>query len=155
VIVQPDAIFDAMVAVLWLPSAAERNETRYETMSTQRSSGASVLSRRDLLRNGVTMASSMAALTAFAPVTAAATRKETTRKKETKMTTMTTSRETAPHTGADAIRPFHFKASDEQLADLKRRIAATRWPEKETVADDSQGVQLATVQALARYWATD
>jgi pimeloyl-ACP methyl ester carboxylesterase len=57
---------------------------------------------------------------------------------------------------ADAIRPFervHFP--DEALADLKRRILATRWPEKETVTDASQGVQLATTQALARYWATD
>ena len=54
-----------------------------------------------------------------------------------------------------AIRPFHFKASDEALADMRRRIAATRWPDKERVADASQGVQLATMQKLARYWATD
>ena len=45
--------------------------------------------------------------------------------------------------------------ADEELVDLRRRIAATRWPEKETVADQSQGVQLATIQELARYWATD
>ena len=51
------------------------------------------------------------------------------------------------------IRPFAFRASDEDLADLKRRIAATRWPDKETVADDSQGVQLATMRKLADYWA--
>jgi pimeloyl-ACP methyl ester carboxylesterase len=51
------------------------------------------------------------------------------------------------------IRPFHFKASDTDLADMKRRIKATRWPEKEPVDDDSQGVQLATMQALAKYWA--
>src|SRR5215471_9630683 len=50
------------------------------------------------------------------------------------------------------IRPFHFHASDEQLADLQRRIQATRWPDKELVADDSQGVRLATMQALAKYW---
>jgi pimeloyl-ACP methyl ester carboxylesterase len=56
---------------------------------------------------------------------------------------------------ADAIRPFHVSFPDAALADLKRRIVATRWPERETVADQSQGVQLATVQALARYWATD
>ena len=57
---------------------------------------------------------------------------------------------------ADAIRPFervHFP--DEALADLKRRIVATRWPEKETVTDASQGVPLATMQKLARYWATE
>jgi pimeloyl-ACP methyl ester carboxylesterase len=55
----------------------------------------------------------------------------------------------------DAIRPFHINIPDDALADLRRRVAATRWPEKETVADESQGVQLATMQALARYWATD
>jgi pimeloyl-ACP methyl ester carboxylesterase len=54
-----------------------------------------------------------------------------------------------------AIRPFHFTASKEALADMRKRIAATRWPEKETVTDASQGVQLATIQKLARYWATD
>ena len=60
-------------------------------------------------------------------------------------------------TGADgvAIRRFHVTVPEAELADLRMRINATRWPERETVADDSQGVQLATVQALARYWATD
>ena len=58
-------------------------------------------------------------------------------------------------TGGEEIRPFHFHATDDQLADLRRRVAATRWPEKEGVADRTQGVQLVTVQALARYWATD
>jgi pimeloyl-ACP methyl ester carboxylesterase len=53
------------------------------------------------------------------------------------------------------VRPFSFTASDEALADLRRRVTATHWPDKETVTDDSQGVQLATMQALARYWATD
>ena len=57
--------------------------------------------------------------------------------------------------GETAIRPFSFSASDEALADLRRRIAATRWPDKETVADQTQGVQLATMQELARYWGTD
>jgi pimeloyl-ACP methyl ester carboxylesterase len=56
---------------------------------------------------------------------------------------------------AAAVRPFHIDVSDEALDDLRRRIAAMRWPEKETVADESQGVQLATIQELARYWATD
>jgi pimeloyl-ACP methyl ester carboxylesterase len=54
-----------------------------------------------------------------------------------------------------SIRPFHFTASDEALGDLRRRITETRWPEKETVTDQSQGVSLATMQALAQYWATD
>jgi pimeloyl-ACP methyl ester carboxylesterase len=53
---------------------------------------------------------------------------------------------------ADAIRPFRINVPDEALFDLRRRIAATRWPDRETVADESQGVQLATMQKLARYW---
>jgi pimeloyl-ACP methyl ester carboxylesterase len=53
------------------------------------------------------------------------------------------------------IRPFHVDISQDKLADLHLRIAATRWPHKELVADRSQGVQLATIQELARYWATD
>ncbi len=53
------------------------------------------------------------------------------------------------------IRPFHVDIPDEALENLRRRIAATQWPEKETVADESQGVQLGTMQRLARYWATD
>ena len=53
------------------------------------------------------------------------------------------------------IRPFRADIPDEALADLRRRIAATKWPKRETVADASQGVQLATMQALARYWAAD
>ena len=54
-----------------------------------------------------------------------------------------------------SIRPFHFTASEDALTDLRRRIAATRWPEKETVTDASQGVQLATMQKLAQYWANE
>jgi pimeloyl-ACP methyl ester carboxylesterase len=53
------------------------------------------------------------------------------------------------------IRPFAFHASDEDLAELKRRILATRWPERELVDDGTQGVQLALMQKLAHYWATD
>ena len=56
---------------------------------------------------------------------------------------------------ATAIRPFTVDVPDEALDDLRRRIAATRWPSKELVADRSQGVQLETLQKLARYWATD
>ena len=62
---------------------------------------------------------------------------------------------TTETSGATAIRPFHVDIPDEALEDLRRRIAATRWPSKELVADRSQGVQLATIQALARYWATE
>src|SRR6185436_8525984 len=54
-----------------------------------------------------------------------------------------------------SIRPFRFEASEEQLTDLRRRIEATRWPDKETVSDQSQGVPLKTMKELARYWASD
>jgi hypothetical protein len=53
------------------------------------------------------------------------------------------------------ICPFQVDMPDETIADLRQRIAATRWPSKELVADRSQGVQLATIQELARYWTTD
>jgi pimeloyl-ACP methyl ester carboxylesterase len=53
------------------------------------------------------------------------------------------------------IRPFHVDIPEEALEDLRRRIAATNWPEKETVADESQGVPLAMIQQLAHYWGTD
>ncbi|ASJ62148.1 epoxide hydrolase family protein [Sinorhizobium meliloti] len=55
----------------------------------------------------------------------------------------------------DTISPFNVNISEEQLVDLRQRINATRWPGKETVADQSQGVQLATMRELANYWATD
>jgi pimeloyl-ACP methyl ester carboxylesterase len=58
-------------------------------------------------------------------------------------------------TDKTALRPFHVNVPEAELTELRRRIEATRWPEAETVADQSQGVQLATTQALARYWATD
>jgi pimeloyl-ACP methyl ester carboxylesterase len=56
---------------------------------------------------------------------------------------------------ATEIKPFHVEIPQEQIDDLRRRIAATRWPTKELVEDREQGVQLATLQALARYWETD
>ena len=55
----------------------------------------------------------------------------------------------------NAIRPFHVNVPEAEPAELRRRISATRWPDRETVADASQGVQLATIQALARYWASE
>jgi pimeloyl-ACP methyl ester carboxylesterase len=60
-----------------------------------------------------------------------------------------------PTKQAAAMRPFTFEVSESELEDLRRRVAATRLPERELVPDQSQGVQLATIQALARYWATD
>jgi pimeloyl-ACP methyl ester carboxylesterase len=61
----------------------------------------------------------------------------------------------APAAANDEIRPFHIDIPEADLVDLRRRLAATRWPEKETVADDSQGVPLAMLQDLVRYWQTD
>ena len=70
--------------------------------------------------------------------------------------TATPTRIDSPRTDAgssvDAVRPFRTTVPQSQLDDLRRRISAARWPEKETVTDQSQGVQLATIQALARYW---
>jgi pimeloyl-ACP methyl ester carboxylesterase len=69
-----------------------------------------------------------------------------------------TSKEAMPESaaaGSPAVRPFHVHFPAEALADMKRRIEATRWPDKELVGDQAQGVQLATIQKLARYWATE
>ena len=63
--------------------------------------------------------------------------------------------ESAPVADDKEVRPFQFHAPDEALADLRRRIGATKWPSRELVTDGSQGVQLATMRELARYWQTD
>ncbi|SFK97828.1 epoxide hydrolase family protein [Geodermatophilus ruber] len=62
---------------------------------------------------------------------------------------------TVEQQAGSAVRPFRMEFPDEELIELRRRLAATRWPSKELVTDRSQGVQLATMQELARYWATD
>ena len=64
-------------------------------------------------------------------------------------------REAHTASASDAIREFHVNVPESELTELRRRITATRWPERETVADASQGVQLVTMQRLARYWATE
>jgi pimeloyl-ACP methyl ester carboxylesterase len=65
--------------------------------------------------------------------------------------------QTPEQTGSDnsVIRPFRVNFPEAEITELRRRINATRWPERETVSDQSQGVQLATIQRLARYWATE
>ena len=68
---------------------------------------------------------------------------------------MTTQQGTEPAVDKTAIRPFEINIPEEELVDLRRRIEATRWPEKETVEDATQGVQLATTKALAKYWASE
>ncbi|MGX5802447.1 epoxide hydrolase family protein [Bradyrhizobium sp. Arg314] len=75
--------------------------------------------------------------------------------KEDSMAQASATKVTAQPAGKDAIHPFHVNFSDAELAELRGRINATKWPEQETVADTSQGVQLATMQQLARYWATE
>src|SRR5207249_11380479 len=62
-------------------------------------------------------------------------------------------REQAPD--KNALRPFRVNVPEAELNELRRRINATKWPERETVSDATQGVQLATIQALASYWATE
>jgi hypothetical protein len=65
--------------------------------------------------------------------------------------------EDAQQPGSDktAVRPFHVNVPEAELTELRRRIDAAKWPERETVTDDSQGVPLAMIQELARYWAAD
>ena len=75
--------------------------------------------------------------------------------KDTMTTTTATPPSRTPAADKTAIRPFHVNVPEAELTELRRRINATRWPERETVTDASQGVQLATMQKLARYWATD
>ena len=70
-------------------------------------------------------------------------------------TTNATGPSVAPTSGNMDIRPFRVNVPEAELTELRRRINASRWPSKELVADRSQGVQLATLQALARYWSTD
>ncbi|MBW4489357.1 MAG: epoxide hydrolase 1 [Trichocoleus desertorum ATA4-8-CV12] len=69
--------------------------------------------------------------------------------------TAITQLETAQSTGTTAIRPFQVHVPQEAIDDLRQRIAATRWPDQETVTDQSQGLQLATMKDLVRYWGTE
>ncbi|MDK1373785.1 MULTISPECIES: epoxide hydrolase [unclassified Sinorhizobium] len=98
-------------------------------MTTPNSTNAFALSRRALLVNGAVAAGLAATMH---PVMAAA----------------------KPPLAADAVRPFRVDVPEAELVDLRRRLAATRWPDPETVTDRSQGVQLDKLQALVRYWKT-
>ena len=87
---------------------------------------------------------------------AASSYSQTVIKKETTVSQLSTLQlDAVPQTATAEIRPFHINFSEEQLTDLRRRIVTTNWPERETVSDTSQGVQIATMKKLARYWATD
>ena len=108
-------------------------------------------SRRHFLKLG----SVLGLAAAFSPRTIAETFADSkfgTTEKEKIMTQTTATEQAADNT---AIRPFQFNFPDSELADLRRRVNATRWPDREQVPDASQGVQLATMQKLARYWGTD
>src|SRR5262245_39142461 len=71
------------------------------------------------------------------------------------MAKTSTKQEASEQADKNAIRPFQVNIPEAELTDLRRRINETRWPKKETVADATQGVQLETIQALARYWGTE
>ena len=107
-------------------------------MIRHKSTAASVLSRGVALVNVV----AMAALAAFSTVTAAAQPDKA-------------HQSGSEASSSDAIRSFRVHVPAAELVDLKRHIAATRWPERESVSDATQGVQLATMQKLAHYWTTD
>src|SRR5262245_53182109 len=93
----------------------------------------------------------------LSPAAGEATRSHLLANSTSHSTTARRSKAVTQQTGSDktAIRPFHVNVSEAELTELRRRINATRWPERETVPDQSQGVQLATTQNLARYWATE
>src|SRR5260370_39062006 len=82
-------------------------------------------------------------------------RSKTTQKENTMTQTSATQRSGEQAADKNAIRPFHVNIPEAELAELRRRINATKWPERETLTDASQGVQLATIQTLARYWASE
>src|ERR1700686_4627661 len=83
-------------------------------------------------------------------------KKSSTEKKETTRTQLATAQvDSDPYNATVEIRAFHVNVPEDQLVELRRRVAATRWPGKETVSDATQGVQLATMQKLAHYWGTD
>jgi len=89
----------------------------------------------------------------FSSASAEATQ-PTTSKEETAMSTAVALQEAAEQS-ADTIRPFKHHVPEAELTELRRRVLATKWPDRETVKDATQGVQLATTQALAHYWATE
>jgi hypothetical protein len=109
------------------------------------------------MRNRLATASALGLLLIASPgyaQTGTATANEPTMTSQLQSTTPTSA---PPRAAAEdtAIRPFRIRVPNAQLVELRRRIVATRWPDKETVADHSQGVPLAMVRELARYWATD
>ena len=91
----------------------------------------------------------------FTSANAETAQPKTNKEEEPMTTTVALHEETRQSADTAAIRPFNHHVPEAELTELRRRVRATKWPERETVADTTQGVQLATVQALARYWATE
>jgi len=112
-------------------------------------------SRRGFLKTSSTLGLAIA----FSPaaISKAFADSESTDAAKENATTRTSAAELGSEPAADGttIRPFHVNFSEAEVTDLRRRVNATRWPEKETVTDTTQGVQLETTRALARYWGTD
>jgi len=114
-------------------------------------SGESKQDRRRFLRNAaVTIAAAEVGIIGFA--NAQSNNEPSGAKGEPKMSQVD---KVAYASETQSVRPFRVNVPEAALADLRRRIAATKWPERETVSDATQGVQLATMQKLAHYWATD
>ena len=107
--------------------------------------------RRRFLRNAAVTIAAVAEFGVIGSVDAQSNKQPSGLKGEQKMSQLNQGQSTS---AVPAVRPFRVNMPDAALADLRRRIAATQWPERETVADASQGVQLATTQKLAQYWAT-
>ena len=123
-------------------------------MTESRSSTCSALRRRSLLVNGLVLMT----LATLSPMTAAVIGQNTTRKQEPTIHAASTQlgkpdkSDRTSGANPDAIRPFKVHVPDAELRDLRQRIRATRWPDKETVADQSQGIPLANLQELVAYW---
>ena len=112
-------------------------------------------SRRGFLKAGSTLGLAIAFGPAAIREAFAESKSAVTSKEDTTAKTSAAERGSEPAGDGTAIRPFHVNFSEAEVTDLRRRVNATRWPEKETVTDTSQGVQLETTRALARYWGTD
>ena len=91
----------------------------------------------------------------FNSANADTTQPKTTKEEESMTTAVALHEGTKQSADSGAIRPFNHDVPESELTELRRRVQATKWPERETVADATQGVQLAMVQALAHYWATE
>src|SRR5215207_6581737 len=138
---------------------ARMSRTAHQTgVTTIKVRQARTASLRSICALGFTLCTSYSALAHAQTIDARRMARPTLERSST-MTAIST--DATPNTSAPlratedkSIRPFRVTVSDEKLAELRRRIRATQWPEKETVTDDSQGVPLATMQELARYWGT-